>query len=114
VHFFAIVATVMRRILLNYARDKNRIKRGGGAIHISLSEGDAMSMEKAFELIALDDALNRLALKNERASKVVELRCFGGLDVKETAVVLKVSAITVERDWKIARAYLAREIFNER
>ncbi|MGA9770193.1 MAG: sigma-70 family RNA polymerase sigma factor [Blastocatellia bacterium] len=110
-HFFGIAATVMRRFLSNYARDRKRLKRGGGAIQVSLSEGDAISIEKSFELIALDDALNRLALENERAAKVVELQYFGGLSVEETAEVLKVSTIIVERDRKIAKAYLAREIF---
>ncbi len=110
-HFFGIAATVMRRILLNYARDQKRLKRGGGAIRVSLSEGDAISMERSFELIALDHTLNRLTLEDERAARVVELKYFGGLDVEEIAEVLKVSPITVERDWKFAKAWLAREIF---
>ncbi|HEX8090246.1 MAG TPA: sigma-70 family RNA polymerase sigma factor [Blastocatellia bacterium] len=112
-HFFGIAAQIMRRILLNYARDQNRVKRGGGAIQVSLSEGDAISTEKSIELIALDDALNRLALIDERKSKVIELRYFGGLSVEETAEVLKVSQITVTRDWNMAKAWLAREITNE-
>jgi RNA polymerase sigma factor (TIGR02999 family) len=111
-HFFGIAAQIMRRILLNYARDQKRIKRGGGAIHVSLSEIDAISAEKSFELIALDDALNRLALIDERKSRVVELRYFGGLSVEETAEVLKISPVTVLRDWNLAKAWLAREITN--
>lgn len=109
-HFFGIAAKIMRRILLNYARDRDRIKRGGGAVHLSLSEADVVSNEKSVELIALDDALNRLALVDERKSRVVELRYFGGLSVEETAEVLKVSQITVMRDWNIAKAWLAREM----
>jgi RNA polymerase sigma factor (TIGR02999 family) len=112
-HFFGIAAQIMRRILLNYSRDQNRIKRGGGAIHVLISDVDVISKERSFELIALDDALNRLALIDERKSKVVELRYFGGLSVEETAEVLKVSPITVTRDWNMAKAWLAREISNE-
>jgi RNA polymerase sigma factor (TIGR02999 family) len=111
-HFFGITAQIMRRILLNYARDQKRIKRGGGAIQVSVSEVDVVSVERSFELIALDEALNRLALIDERKSKVVELRYFGGLSVDETAEVLKVSQITVMRDWNMAKAWLAREIAN--
>jgi len=113
-HFFGIAAQIMRRILLNYARDQNRVKRGGGAIELSLSEVDVMSDEKSVELVALDDALKRLALVDERKSKVVELRYFGGLSIEETAEVLKVSPITVMRDWNMARAWLAREIADEK
>lgn len=109
-HFFGIAAQIMRRILLNYARDQKRDKRGGGAFQVSLSEADAITAERSVELIALDDALTRLALIDERKSKVVELRYFGGLSVEETAEVLKVSTITVTRDWNMAKAWLAREI----
>ncbi|MEN3332213.1 MAG: hypothetical protein V7641_1578 [Blastocatellia bacterium] len=111
-HFIAISARIMRRILLNYARDQNRIKRGGGAIHVSLSEA-IISTERSAELIALDEALNRLASIDERKSQVVELRFFGGLSVEETAEVLKVSPVTVMRDWNLAKAWLARELTNE-
>jgi RNA polymerase sigma factor (TIGR02999 family) len=109
-HFFGIAAQLMRRILLNYIRDQKRYKRGGGAVHISLSETAIVSMEKSKELLALDEALNRLAEIDERKSRVVELRYFGGLTVEETAEVLKISPITVMRDWKMAKAWLAREI----
>lgn len=109
-HFYGIAARMMRRVLLNHARDQKRAKRGGGAIHVSLSVADVVSDERAVELVALDDALNRLAQIDERKSRVVELRYFGGLSVEETAEVLKVSPITVTRDWNMARAWLAREI----
>ncbi len=109
-HFFGIAAQIMRRILLNYARDQRRQKRGGNAVQVSLSEVSVVPLEQAGELIALDEALHRLALVDERKSRVVELRYFGGLDVDETAEVLKVSPITVMRDWKFAKAWLVREI----
>jgi len=111
-HFFAIAAKIMRRILLNYARDRHREKRGGKVIQVSLSEAAVVFLEQTAELIALDEALQRLAMLDERKSQVVELRYFGGLDVDETAEVLKVSPITVMRDWKFARAWLSREIDN--
>jgi RNA polymerase sigma factor (TIGR02999 family) len=111
-HFFAIAAKIMRRILLNYARDQHREKRGGKAVQVSLSEVSVVSLTKTEELIALDEALERLAALDERKSQVVELRYFGGLDVDETAEVLKVSPITVTRDWRFARAWLLREIGN--
>ena len=103
----------MRRILMNYARDRARLKRGGDAIQVSLSEGDVVSGTKASELLALDEALERLSAIDERKSKVVEFRYFGGLSVEETAEVLKISTITVTRDWNMAKAWLAREIRRE-
>jgi RNA polymerase sigma factor (TIGR02999 family) len=109
-HFFGIAANIMRRILLNYARDRQRDKRGGKAIQVTLSEVAIMSEEKSQELIALDDALTKLEAFDARKSQVVELRYFGGLSVEETAAFLKVSAITVARDWKLAKAWLRREI----
>jgi len=111
-HFFGIAAQIMRRILLNYARDQNRQKRGGKAIHVSLSEAMVMPAQKDRELIALNDALNKLEALDARKSKVVELRYFGGLSVEESAEVLKVSPITVMRDWQFAKAWLAREMQN--
>jgi RNA polymerase sigma-70 factor (ECF subfamily) len=111
-HFFAIAAKVMRRILLNYARDQRRQKRGGNALQVSLSEVSLLSMARPEELIALDEALERLAGVDERKSRVVELRYFGGLETDEIAEVLNVSSITVMRDWKFARAWLLREIEN--
>jgi len=111
-HFFGIAAQIMRRILMNYARDRQRKKRGGGAIQVSLSETDVVSVTKVSELLALDEALDRLAAIDERKAKVVEFRYFGGLSVEETAEVLDVSSITVTRDWNMAKAWLARELEN--
>ncbi len=111
-HFFGVAAQIMRRILLNYARDRHRLKRGGDAIQVSLSHADVISGTKADELIALDEALKKLAAIDARKSQVVELRYFGGLSVKETAEVLDISTITVMRDWNMAKAWLAREINN--
>lgn len=112
-HFYGIAAQIMRRVLLNYARDRKRNKRGGGAVRVSLSEVNLMSEEDSVELLALDEALERLAAIDERKSRVVELRYFGGLSVKETAEVLEVSLVTVARDWDMAKAWLAREIRHE-
>jgi RNA polymerase sigma factor (TIGR02999 family) len=111
-HFFGIAAQIMRRILLNYARDQNRQKRGGRAIHVSLSEAMIMPADKDRELIALNDALTRLEELDPRKSRVVELRYFGGLSVEEAAEVLKIAPITVMRDWQFAKAWLARELQN--
>jgi RNA polymerase sigma-70 factor (ECF subfamily) len=109
-HFFGIAAQIMRRILLNYARDRHRLKRGGDAIQVSLSEVDIVPGTRASELIALDEALQRLSAIDERKAQVVELKYFGGLSVKEIAEVLHVSQITVERDWNMAKAWLLREL----
>ena len=109
-HFFAIAAKIMRRILLNYARDQHRQKRGGNAVQVSLSEVATFTLERPEELIALDDALERLTAVYERKSRVVELKYFGGLENEEIAEVLKISAITVMRDWKFAKAWLFREM----
>jgi RNA polymerase sigma factor (TIGR02999 family) len=109
-HFFGIAAQIMRRILMNYARDRHRAKRGGHAVQVSLSEVAVVGEERSAELLALDEALGRLAAFDARKCRVVELRYFGGLSVEETAEVLGVSAVTVERDWKAAKAWLAREI----
>ncbi|HEU0254014.1 MAG TPA: sigma-70 family RNA polymerase sigma factor [Pyrinomonadaceae bacterium] len=110
-HFFAIAAKIMRRILLNYARDQRRQKRGGGAVPVSLSKA-LLVISRPEELIALDEALERLAEVDERKSLVVELKFFGGLETDEIAEVLKVSSITVLRDWRFARAWLLRELEN--
>jgi len=111
-HFFGIAATIMRRFLMNYARDRKRMKRGGDAIQVSLSQADLISAGKASELLALDEVLQRLAAIDERKARGVELRYFGGLTVKEAAEVLQISEVTVERDWKMAKAWLARELGN--
>lgn len=112
-HFFGIAARIMRRILMNYARDRERIKRGGDTIQVSLSKADVASGTKPIDLIALDEALDRLAAFDERKANVVECRYFGGLSVDETAEFLKISPITVTRDWNLARAWLALEIKHE-
>ena len=109
-HFFAISAQIMRRILLNHARDQHRAKRGGRAIQVSLSDVALVSREKTEEIIALDEALKKLAKLDERKAKVVELRHFGGLNNKEIAEVLSISEITVVRDINFATAWLLREM----
>ena len=109
-HFFAISAQLMRRILLHSARSRKFVKRGGGAQKVSFDEGLVGSKEQGQDLVALDDALTTLAATDARKSRVVELRCFGGLSVEETAEVLKVSTDTVLRDWRLAKAWLAREM----
>ena len=108
-HFFGIAAQVMRRILIDHARKHLGPRRGGGKI-ISFDEVAAVSDERACELVALDEALTMLAKVDERKSKVVELRYFGGLSVEETATVLGISAETVTRDWRRAKAFLRREL----
>jgi RNA polymerase sigma factor (TIGR02999 family) len=108
--FFAIAATSMRRILVSYARNRKRAKRGGGALQVSLDDAVLLSDARAAEMVALDEALERLAAVDPRKSQVVELRYFGGLSIDETAQVLKVSPGTVMRDWTLAKAWLRREI----
>ncbi|MGH9853850.1 MAG: sigma-70 family RNA polymerase sigma factor, partial [Blastocatellia bacterium] len=102
-HFFAISAQLMRRILVSMARARQADKRGGEARQVSLDEAMVFSEERAAELVALDDAMNELAALDQRRSRVVELRYFGGLSVEETAEVLKVSPDTVMREWKRAK-----------
>ena len=109
-HFFAIPAQLMRRILVDYARSRNSTKRGGEAEQISLAAAERLSVERAHDLVALDDALDALAKIDERKSRVVEMRFFGGLSVEETAEVLKVSPDTVMRDWRLAKSLLLREL----
>lgn len=113
-HFFGIAACMMRRILLNHIRDKKRQKRGGGALRVSLSEAATISREKSDEILALNEALIRLSEIDPRKAKIVELRYFGGLTNDETAEFLNVSRITIIRDWKMAKAWLAREVKCER
>lgn len=109
-HFLAVCAQLMRRILIDFARSRNYQKRGGAAPHVNFDEKLVVSAEPDLDLVALDDALNRLAQVDERKSQVVELRFFGGLDVKETAEIMKVSVDTVMRDWKLAKVWLLREL----
>src|SRR5262245_36849341 len=96
----------MRRILVDYARSRNYVKRGGAAMRVSLEEAVGFSDEQAPDLVELDDALNELAKIDERKSRMVELRFFGGLSVAETAEVLQVSPDTVMRDWRLAKSWL--------
>lgn len=109
-HFFAVSAQLMRRILVDFARARGYQKRGGGALHMSLDEAPSVCNEPDANLVALDDALKVLADVDGRKSKVVELRFFGGLSVEETAEVLRVSADTVVRDWRLAKVWLLREL----
>ena len=109
-HFFAIAAQMMRRILVDHARARRYQKRGGGARQVSLDEALEVSAERAAEVVALDEALTSLARFDERKSKLVELRFFGGLSIEETAEVLGVSPGTVMRDWTLAKAWLQREM----
>jgi RNA polymerase sigma factor (TIGR02999 family) len=109
-HFLAMSARLMRRVLVDYARSKGSQKRGGGAVKVTFDEGLPVASGRGQDLVALDEALEALAKLDERRSRVVELRSFGGLSVEETASVLKVSPETVMRDWKLAKAWLAREM----
>jgi RNA polymerase sigma factor (TIGR02999 family) len=111
--FFGIAAQLMRRILVDHARGHAYAKRGGGAHVVELDEAAVLAPEKAKEVIALDDALQRLSENDPRKCRVVEMRYFGGLTVEEIAEVLKVSPVTVMRDWSMAKAWLRREISNE-
>lgn len=109
-HFLAVAAQLMRNILVDYARTRNYAKRGGGAQPVALEEALAVADEGAAELLALDDALQRLAAFDERKSRVAVLRFFAGLSVEETAQVLDVAPVTVMRDWQFAKAWLQREL----
>jgi RNA polymerase sigma factor (TIGR02999 family) len=112
-HFIAISARLMRRILVDHARSSNYVKRGGEAQRITLEQAAVYSEERAPDLVRLDDALTALAETDLRKGQVVELRFFGGLSVEETAEVLRVSADTVGRDWRLAKAWLLRELSSE-
>ena len=109
-HFFGIAGQIMRRVLSNYARDQRRLKRGGGAHQVSLSDVAMISPVKLEEVLAIDEALAGLAAVDEQMTRMVEMRYFGGLSVKETAEVLNVSTAKVHRDCKFARAWLARRM----
>ncbi|HIG76142.1 MAG TPA: sigma-70 family RNA polymerase sigma factor [Bacteroidetes bacterium] len=109
-HFFAVASTAMRHVLVDYARRRHALKRGGGA-HATTLSGKALALDaRADEVLALDDALGRLAVLDERLAKVVEMRFFGGMDVEEVAQALGVSDRTVKRDWRKARAFLEVEL----
>jgi RNA polymerase sigma factor (TIGR02999 family) len=109
-HFFAISARVMRHILVDFARARRNLKRGGGVQPLSLDEVTMAAPERSADLLALDEALDRLAALNPRQGRVVELRYFGGLTDEEMAEVLRVSPRTVRHDWGLARAWLYREL----
>ena len=110
-HFFAIASQAMRRILVDYARAKKRAKRGGDDIRISLEAAEPLgNVGRPIDLIALDEALTRLAALDERQSRLVELRYFSGLSLEETATILGVSRATAAREWNLARAWLHREL----
>ena len=108
--FFAMASQMMRRILVDFARDKQYLKRGGGALQVSLGEAAAFTLKRGSDLIALDEALIALTEVDQRKGQVVEMRFFGGLSVKEVAEVLNVSGETVMRDWRLAKVWLLREL----
>jgi RNA polymerase sigma factor (TIGR02999 family) len=108
-HFFAVSAQVMRRILVDHARRHN-LKRGGAVQHVSIDEAALVGGDEDTDLVALDDAMNALARLDPRKVQVVEMRFFGGLSVEETAEVLKISTVSVKRDWRAARTWLYREL----
>lgn len=110
VHFLAICAQLMRRILIDFARSRRYQKRGGAAVRVSFEDERLVSSQPAPDLIALDDALKRLSVVDDRKARVVDLRFFGGLTVEETAEALNVSAETVMRAWKLAKSWLLREL----
>ena len=109
-HFLAVAARLMRRILVDFARARRYQKRGGDAIRVTLVDGLELPEEPGRDLVALDDALEALGALDERKSRVIEMRFFGGLTVEETAEALHVSPETVKRDWKLAKAWLLREL----
>ena len=109
-HFFGIAAQLMRRILVDHARTKKRAKRGGSNIRVSFNEANVLAPSQNLDIVALDEALERLSEIDEQQSRIVELRFFSGLTVEETAAVLAISPATVKRDWSMAKAWLHREI----
>lgn len=109
-HFFGVSATLMRHILVQFAREQHAAKRGGKDVQVSLSEASAVSTPQSPDLLALDDALTTLEKLDPRQARTVELRFFGGLSLEETAEVLKVSLSTVRRDWRMAQAWLHQQL----
>jgi RNA polymerase sigma factor (TIGR02999 family) len=109
-HFFGIAARLMRQILVDQARRRSFAKRGGGALRVSLSEAAAVALEQSAEVMALDDALEKLEKIDRRKSRIIELRFFGGMSIEETAEALQVSPGTVMREWTFARAWLRNEM----
>jgi RNA polymerase sigma factor (TIGR02999 family) len=112
-HFMAAAAQLMRRIIVDYARERRSLKRGGGALKVSLDEAALVTEKQSEELLALDEALERLGVQDPRKSQIVELRYFGGLTVEETAEFLKLSHRTVKREWRMAKAWLYRALSGE-
>lgn len=112
-HFFAVAAQVMRRIMVDHARQRSAAKRGGGVIRVQLDECATVAPSRADELLALDEALEKLAAFDKRKAEVVEMRYFGGLTMEEIADVLKIHVNTVTRDWKAARAWLFAALSGE-
>jgi RNA polymerase sigma-70 factor (ECF subfamily) len=112
-HFFAISARMMRRILIDFARSRHHQKRGGDARQVTFDEALVVSHQPSTDIIAIDEALGRLALLDARKGQVVELRFFGGLSVEEAAEVMKISPETVMRDWKFAKIWLRRTLSGE-
>lgn len=113
-HFFGVAGQAMRHILVDYTRSRQATKRGGEGRTVTLDEAVLVSRERAGEVVALDEALNKLTTLSPRQSRVVESRYFGGLSVEETAEVLKISPETVTRDWRMAKAWLLRELQQSR
>jgi len=113
-HFYGLAAKIMRRVLVDHARSHRYQKRGGGIRAVGLDDAVVVSRERSRDLVALDEALENLAKFDERKSRVVELRFFGGLSVEETAEVLNLSPFTVIRDWNLAKAWLYRELSDKR
>ena len=109
-HFFAVASIAMRHILVNHAKANLSVKRGAGRVNLSLTEVEPLIANESAEVVALNDALDALQAIDPRKSRVVELRYFGGLSIEETAVVLGASTITVNRDWRLARTWLMREM----
>ncbi len=109
-HFFAVCARAMRRILVDHARSRGYVKRGGGKLHVQFDEAFGMEWSADSNLLELDEALDRLSALDPRKARVIEMRFFGGLSVEETAEALGISPETVMRDWKLARAWLYREL----
>jgi RNA polymerase sigma factor (TIGR02999 family) len=112
-HFVAVAAQLMRRIMVDHARERRSLKRGGGALKVSLDEAALVTEQRSEELLALDEALERLAVLDPRKSQIVELRYFGGLTVEETAAFLKLSDRTVKREWRTAKVWLYRALSGE-
>ena len=112
-HFFGVAAKLMRQILIDHARTHDSAKRGGGAQQVSLDETAVVSRERSAELLALDEALERLAEFDQRKARIVELRFFGGLNLDETAEVIGISSPTVQREWRSAKAWLHHSLSTE-